>query len=175
MAITTYIPSFNDVRALLGVSIKELKDATIGLPVYEFQLESKLDDLHPVIVDKYAELLAKKQAAEEHPDDPAYPPLTKTERKMVGATQVYSAYQTAMLLVISLPIFAAKRLTDGKAEGERVTTAFDNIKAELQSALDSIGDELLGILEDLGETVEIPSPTYFLGVAELGTDPVTGA
>lgn len=173
MTITDYILTYDDVRALLGVSKKELKDETIGLQVYALQLEGGLDGLHSSILTMYSDLQEKKRLNEEDPV--ANPPLTKTEKKMLGTTQVYSTYSVAVMLVKSLPIFGVKRVTDGKAEMERMPTAFDNLQQELEGLLGTLEDELLGILEDLGETVTPVANTYFIGTAELGVDPVTGA
>jgi hypothetical protein len=173
MQMTDYIPSTNDIRALLGVSVKELKDETILLPVYAVQLETQLESLYTGIPDVFEALKAKKQLNETDPDN--NPPLTKLERKIYGLTQVYSCYAAAMLLAPSLPIFGMRKIGDGKAEQERVQTAFDEIKGELLNAMTALGDELLEKLEEYGEEIPTTTPVFYqTAVAELGTDPVTG-
>lgn len=171
MSTTDYIPSYNDIRAILGVSAKELKDITIALPIYEMQLEDGIENFHPALEELYATLQAKKKA---HEDDPVNPPLTRNEKKLIGRTQVYASYYLALLLFKSLPIFGVKRVTDGKAEMERMANAFENLKAELEAGLDVAGDNLNETLEDLGETVTPVADYLPFATAEIGIDPVTG-
>ena len=172
MQITDYIPVLSDIRAVMGVSVKELKDAVITSQVFGIQLEEKLENLHEALPDVYAELVKK---AKDNQDDPNNPAPTKLEKKVIGLTQVLSAYYVALLIAPTLPVFGMRKITDGKAEQERQTTAFDELKADLSGQITDLEDELLEKLEDLGQVIVPVQATYFLGTSTLVQDPVTGA
>lgn len=172
MTTLQYLPACPDIRALLGVSIKELKDEIINLPVYVVQIEESLGGVHPELQDKYEEL---KEKLEKNKEDPTNnPPLTRPEKRLVGSVQVYMTYSHASLLAPALPMFGVKKITDGKAAGERSDDAWKSVQESLEANLAELAETILENLEDLG----IPRPvvTAFMpfGTATIGIDPVTG-
>ncbi len=171
--ISTYTPN-DDIRAVLGVDEPELTDETLALAVYDLQLQDALSDVYEELEEVYVELTDKKKANEL---DPATnPALTKKERKVLGLTQVLSTYLVASFVAPSMPMFALKRETDGKAEGDRFPNAYEKILAEVESQVLSLTDKLVDALGEIGEVVpQAPATVYIIGTAGLGIDPVTGA
>lgn len=167
-------PSPIEVRALLGVDDLELTDEKVGLSVYMTQLEGKLDDVHSELTEIYAEL------DERHKDQntdgghvPSLEPLNRNERKLYGTVQVLATYELALLIAPALPMFALKKETDGKAEGERFNTAAQDTLDALEVQAGDLVNRTNDLLEELGYTVEVQTFLPF-GVATLAVDPVTG-
>lgn len=166
MDILKLIPSYDDVRAVLGVDDEELTDEQLALAVYSLQLSQGIDDVYENLPDLYKTLMEKK---EQDPES-----LTRLEKKILGTTQVYATYLLGSIIAPTLPIFAPKKISDGKALTERISDPYKNIKAQLDAQL---GD-LLGTLEDLlGEYGEnIPTKVFTFPVRGVGlaVDPITG-
>ena len=167
-----FIYSCADVRALLGVSTFELKDETILLPVYQTQVDFEVDGVHPKLEATYA-TIAKK--IEENKQDPQNPVPTRIEKKIVGSTQVYATYALALILADSLGMFGLQKIADGKAEGQRATTAQENTYNNLLAKAEAVKDELLQNLEDFGLEKPVDNFVFLIRSAGLATDPVTGA
>ena len=169
--VPPYILSFDDIRAVLGVSSKELKDQTLALPVYVTWIESKLEAVHIELPELYNSLVAKRKLNLEDPNNPA---LTQIERKIVGLTQTYATYLQARMALTNMQAGAMKRITDGKAEIERYqidfTTLFDEIDMQLAGLLSA----LIAALEGYGLGFPIVRTTYPVRSTGLAIDPVTG-
>lgn len=169
--VPPYILSFDDIRAVLGVSSKELKDQTLALPVYVTWIESKLEAVHIELPELYNSLVAKRELNLKDPNNPA---LTRIERKIVGLTQTYATYLQARMALTNMQAGAMKRITDGKAEIERYqidfTTLFDEIDMQLAGLLAA----LIAALEEYGLEFPIVRTTYPVRSTGLAIDPVTG-
>ena len=162
-----YILSFDDVRGILGIGPKELKDATIALQAYAIPVEGAIERIHEGLPEKYDEIKAKSTA------EPAVT-LTRTEKKLLGLTETYATYFEAKLILTNMKSGALKKITDGKAEAERFPIDFDLLTAEIDGVLADLLARLEVVMPDLGLQVEALRFTYLTAIATLGVDPVTG-
>lgn len=162
MSLTDYT-SYNEVRAVLGVSDEELEDATLALPIYAQQLEIELESVYVSLPSMYDAIKA------------IVPPATKTskEQKLFDIVQVFSAYATGKILLVSAPRFAPKRISDGRAEVERVSDPFATLRDDLDEALIALRTRLIAALEDLGVAFNPATARVYFGVAGLAVNPIT--
>lgn len=162
MALTDYT-SYDEVRAVLGVSDEELENATIALPIYDAQLQMQFEDMHP-------DLVALWEAAK------IADPQTSAQKRLARILPVFASYAVASNLLMSLSMFAPKKITDGRAEVERVTDPYKHLRAELPIAFQGIKNRLEDILDDMGlNPIVVAGPRVLIGVSPLAIDPVTGA
>lgn len=106
MATLTDYTSKNEVRAALGVSTKELKDAQLDLPMYVSGLLVNLNAINSGLNALYVSL---KDAP--NPSD--------SQKTFIDAVKLYSAYAVASQVSPSLALLAVKSITDGKAAIDR--------------------------------------------------------
>ena len=165
--LTNYIPSYDDVRAVIGADTEDLEDTEIELKVIELQLVDVLDSISENLIDIFKDISAKMV-------DPLQT-TTKLERKIVGTVQVLSTYFVALILAPTFPVKILRKITDGKATGERTAEPFENLQQELQDTVDALIDRLKDLLEEYGvEVIRTTNGVLTLAVG-LAVDPVTGA
>ena len=164
--LTDYIPSYDDVRAVIGADTEDLEDTEIELKVVELRLTDLLDSISENLVGIYEEI-------QERPDDPLQT-TTKLERKIVGTLQVLSTYYVAFVLAPTFPVKILRKITDGKATGERTAEPFEKLQEELEDTVAALIDRLKDLLEEYGE--EVTRDTYGALTLSVGlaVDPVTG-
>lgn len=165
MAIQAYISSFDDVRALLGVSDEELEDATIALKVYERLLESDLIEIDPSLIGDFVAVNAEPTESR-----------TSAQRAFLSAMQVFSTFCVANHLATALPQFSPRLITDSKATMQRHSEkAYEVTLAGIQKGLAVASARLRKAHATLADrsVVEI---TVFSGLALSSptSDPVTG-
>lgn len=163
MALTTYC-HYNEIRAILGTNVDELKDVTLALPLYERVLKVELREIKETLPE-YFETLAANSSR------------TADETRVYELTQVLSAYIVAKELLVSLPKFSPKQITDGKAEIQREDSLFDKTKELIEYSVDRIKSKLVNALNVVDPTVAVSTiklPTIFTSTG-LASDPVTGA
>lgn len=153
--------SYEDVRAILGVTDDEIEDATLALPLYLKQLQFALEDIAVGLEPLYLTLNAQ-------------PTRTAVESKLVDVLQVFSAYCISKNLLTAIPLFSPKRIQDGRAVIERFPDPFSDLREGVDMAYISLLARLTGLLPGvgllpLGSTV---SRTYF-STSLLANDPVT--
>ena len=152
--------TYDEVRAMLGVSDEDISDATLALPVYiqslQLDLETEYVDLASTYLD-YKDLAAP----------------TANEQKLVNLVQVFSAYATSKSLLASSTLFAPKQITDGRASLIRFDASSD-LRDDIDKALVAIRRRLKLLLIALGLIAEevVTTRNYF-GVAGLAVDPIT--
>ena len=156
--------SATSVRALLGVSIKELPDATILDAFFWLSLQAELYRVCPTLETDYG-------VAVELADTDA------VAGRFSGAVGLFAAYAVARSCMPGLPQFAARSVTDGKAGFIRHTsTSFDNAvtrfdieyaraRAALIAAYASYAPEAVLTVEVTRDFLQVSIPT---------SDPVTG-
>ena len=171
LQVPPYILSFDDIRAVLGVSSKELKDQTLALPVYITWVEGRLEAVHVDLPDLYASLIAKREA---NVADPSNEALTRIERKIVGLTQTYATYLQARMALTNMQAGAMKRITDGKAEIERYQIDFSTLFDEIDMLLAGLLAALRKALEEYGFEFPVVLVKYPVIRVGLAIDPVTG-
>ena len=153
------------VRAVLGVSKTELTDATLNLGIYLTMVEHNLDDVSEGIVAEFAIVSAIPEGTR-----------TAQQKKFFELVQLYAPYSLAKELLVSLPLFSVKSLTDGKAEFQRQDNVFEDVKDGVDAALTSLKYRLLAAYQTLTGATPTTRPTFSTIVSSpLGTDPVTNA
>lgn len=162
MALTDFT-SLDDIRAALGVSIDEIEDATISLPLYENNLAVELDEISLTLTADYATVKASSSPS-------------AAETRFLRIMQVFCSYVVARQLTVSLPLFSPKEITDGKASMVRhaqspykdtileVKTQYETYKTRLQDAYELISSVAAPVSSPITQILAV-SPSY---------DPITG-
>ena len=154
--------TYDEVRAVLGVSDEELENATLSLPLYAQQLELELESVYVSLPSMYTGIQAL---------DPAL--RTPQQQKLFDIVQVYSAYATGKILLVSAPRFAPKRISDGRAEVERVADPFATLRDDLEQTLLSLRARLVRALEALDVVFSPVAGRVYFGAAGLSINPIT--
>lgn len=157
MTNLTDFATYDEIRAVLGVSDEELEDGTLALPMYLKLLQMEFEDLDVDLESKYFSVKALA--------DP-----TAKEQKLLDVVSVFSAYAIAFHLLTSLPLFAPKQITDGRASTDRITDPFEGVREGVNSTLAMLKGRVLAVLEVAPTTTT--SRTYF-SVAGLAVNPIT--
>ena len=161
MSLFTYT-TYDEVRAVLGVSDEELADVTLELPLYEQQLVLELESVYDSLPSMYIAIRTLDPASR-----------TTKEQKLFDIVQVFSAYATGKILLVSAPRFAPKRITDGRAEVERVADPFATLRDDLEQTLITLRARLLAALVALDVVFTPATPRVYFGTAGLFTSPIT--
>lgn len=153
----------DSVRAVLGVSAKELPDTVLGNSIYSVRLKEDMLDLHAQMVTDFARVSA-------------LPSPSKDEQRFLDLAQTYAAYNVANQCLVSLPMFAPLTIMDEKAELTRNANSFAQLKADVGAVLTLMKKRLQAAYSKIN--ADAPAPTAVdrvLAVAVgLGFDPVTG-
>lgn len=161
MTTLTDLTSAVEQRALLGVSDKELLDATVSLPVYWKAVKAELNTVSATLLATYEALPANG--------------LTDAQLRFQEAVELFAALSAALMIAVSLPQFSARTVSDGKAMMQRQLDAPAQTLENLRQRHGVAREELSLALKALSAT----SRTAFtlpIGIATLGaTDPITGS
>lgn len=155
--------SYDDIRAALGVSSDEIEDATLSLPLYEYNLKAELEEVSLTLITDFQALVGD--------------PLTEIEQRLREAVTVFSTYAVASQLTVSLPLFSPKEISDGKAHITRY--AQDPYKATIDAVAAAYAKARARLVAAYAAVLVLDAPassyrTYF-SVVPSSTDPVTGA
>ena len=156
----TQFTSYDEIRAVLGVSDEELEDTTLALSMYPRLLEMDLGDISSGLVDQYLAIYALAIKTPE-------------EQKLLDVVSVFSAYAISKHLLTSMPLFAPKRITDGRAETDRVTDPFEGVREGVNSTYQTLRARVLIALGNLGTPVTAATQRTYFAVAGLAINPVT--
>lgn len=160
--ITEY-SSYGAVRAVLGVSPREIEDTVIDLPMYEVLLLEDFLDMSSTMAADYA---TAKNAVSP----------TAIETRFVRILQTYASYQVASTLLGSVSMFAPKDITDGKASLARVADPYAALKENVAQSLGYVRQRLLAAYEAYSPANVAPAAvrrSWVVGVG-LANDPVAG-
>lgn len=166
MALSTYTTP-DHVRAVLGVSAKELSDTILALDLWERQFLLEMGDVDAgggAVMTQYAAAFAAS-------------PRSADQQRMVDLVEMLAAYSTAQQLLSPQAMFAVQRVTDGRAEFERFNAAnLDKVRSGVETTYKSLLRRLATLLLVLDPTAAVPTATTrrMIGAVGLGTDPVTG-
>jgi len=164
MSLTTYC-SYDEVRSALGVNDLELTDRVLALPVYEMGLLREVSRLSTALNAAFSSVAAKAPASR-----------TLSEQTLYEAMRLFSVYTVAKQVGVSLPTFAPKDVSDGKASTSRFAgepfkatlAAIDEYlaayKADLKTAFDAFN----------GASSTSSTVTIGLVASARSYDPVTG-
>jgi len=163
-AVLTYT-TYEDVRAVLGISDDDLEDAALDLGVYAGDLYLALTEISEDLPALY---VTKKAIAEGS--------RTSDEQKFVLLVSRFATYQVARQSGAAI-LMGAQKITDGKAEMARFTSSpykdlLDRVEAEyarVRRLLENVFATLTG-----GDTVANPAATLLVG-AKPAVDRVTNA
>lgn len=165
MTLTDFT-GLDDIRAALGVSVDEISDATLSLPLYVNNLVASLLQVDPGIIT----LFNTKRAIPEGN-------RTADEYMFVIIFPVYCTYIVAQQLTVSLPLFSPKEITDGQAGFTRYSQdPYKETKKGIAQMLDGYYNQVTAVLALLTSTTaqEYKPPTV-MRVSTIGYDPVVGA
>ena len=163
LQITDYT-SYDEIRAILGVSETELADDVLGLPLIAYNLEATLDSVSEEVIPQYVAVKAKPEADR-----------TRLETRFFGVVQVFAGYAAAKDLLASETRFALKKLTDGKATAERFSSDNKMLVEGVMLGYYQALARLKAVLEAMGLIVVVPyAGRTMFGKAGLVSDPVTG-
>jgi hypothetical protein len=105
----------------------------------------------------------------------ALPSKSTTQQKLYDVMQAFAPYAVSKSLLGSLSLFAPRRITDGRAEMERVVDPFQDARDGVDAGYNVLLDRLRAAYEALGNTVTVATRVFSYALAApLGTDPVTG-
>ena len=156
----TDFASYDEIRAVLGVSDEELENGTLALPMYLKLLQMEFGDMEPTLEAQY---LAAKGSASP----------TAEEQKLVDVVSVFSAYAISKNLLTSMPLFAPKRITDGRAETDRVTDPFEGVREGVNSTYSILLARVKAALEALGTPITAATGRVYFSAVGLAINPVT--
>lgn len=154
--------SYDEIRSVLGVSEEELDDMTLALPMHLQTLQLELADIDSTLESQFLTSLDKSSR-------------TTAEQKLVDVVQVYSAYAISKTLLTSLPLFAPRALTDGRAQFERVADPFAGVREGVEVMLAKLRNRIVAALADLGTEVATVTVRSYFGTAGLATNPITNS
>lgn len=165
MVLTDYT-TYDEVRAVLGVTDEELEDATLDLDVYSHNLLAELEDVSLDLPAAYTTASALDEASR-----------SPAQQRFFSATRLFSVYAVAVQLAGSLPLFSPKTITDGKAGYARYADSpykqtIEECKAQYLRARTRL-ISAFQTLEDGAATNVGLRP--FLSVSSPSSDPVTGS
>jgi hypothetical protein len=155
MGLPVFYTNTDQIRAVLGISVKELPDKTIADAEYEALVESELDPVY----ENHATAIA---ASEDGAATPAEISLGKKIRLLC-------AYEVAVLFCPQLQALIFKKIEDSKVKYERYS------EEGLQQLKDDIlakRDYLRGVLNP--DYVISVASMSFINISRPGYDPVTG-
>ena len=160
LPITNYT-SYDSVRAALGVSSDDLEDATLALDIYADALELELDEVATNFWTQYT--LAH---------DAVTP--TADQVKLLTVTRLFATYAVAKLLTGSLPLFAAKQVTDSKAGVQRFDNPFRDVVKAVNDQYGTLRTRLgTAVANLISSSLASVTPVYF-AVVSPSDDPITG-
>lgn len=157
--ITVYT-TYNDIRAALGVSTDDIEDTALALATYADLLDVELTDIDSTVPASFASisLIVTPTAA---------------ETKFLQATRLFATYALAKSMSSSLPLFAAKQLSDGKTTNTRFESPYrDTIKA-IAEQYARFKTRLAAATTAIGTTTTTARPLVFFTSVAPSVDVVT--
>jgi len=159
----TQYTTFDEVRAVLGVSDEELEDEVLVQPFYERQLIIDIEDVDAGIPDAFDTVSAIPYASR-----------TKVQKRFYDLVQLFSAYAIGRTLLMSMPYFAELRVQDGRSEKQRVKDPFEFTRDGVQAGFVAARQSLLAAYAAAtGGSVTTRVTRTLLTSTGLATDPVT--
>ena len=150
----------DEVRAVLGVDVTDIEDSTLGLTVYENYLTMELEEVSLTLPATFT-----STAAIASPSD--------TELRFLNSAKLFATFALAKQLSGSLPLFALKQETDGKAQATRFDNPYKDVISSVKKEYDRAKTKLMQAFTALGSSsASVTARVYFTKVG-LGTDPIT--
>ena len=161
MAFTDYT-SPSSVRALLGISEKEVRDVVVTDGVY---LTALLETLYAISLDLPDDYLEANKL----------PNRTPAQNRFVMLADTVCAYAVALALIPNLPMSAPITITDGKSEQTRMSNPYEHLTEDLGATLAFYVVKLRAAYALVSDT-PAASVTARTSVISVGTafNPITG-
>lgn len=153
--------TYDQIRALLGVSAKELKETVLSQPLYLTGLLEDLYSVNPQTEDLFDTL-------------PEQENRTPAQRRFARLVERFSALSVARQLIPSMPMFAPRAIGDGKATMTRFNDAYKETIDRIEAAYELDRDRLGAAIDDMINVVRPARERVWLVSAGLDIDPVTG-
>lgn len=165
MALTPYCTN-DEIRAVLGVTLSELKDEVLDLPIYEMGLRRELVRISPSLPAAFSAV------------NGVTPPLTEAQQNLKEAVKIFSTYAVAKQAGAPLAMAAPKSLNDDKSGFSRyadspykdVLERVDAAYMAARNALEEAYSVYAGATATSGSTLPVG-----LRVSTRTYDPITGA
>ncbi len=157
----TEFTSYADVRAARGVSEDDLEDETLELDLYADMLEVEFEDVSATFLTTYA--------AAQATDTP-----TEAQARFLKATRLFSTYAIAKHCCGSLPLFAAKQVTDSKASVQRFDNPIRDVVKSINDQYGALRVRLSNAMDALVAPSLVTIAKVYLAVASPSSDPITG-
>ena len=154
--------TYDEIRAILGVSSDDLEDATLDLQIYDNYLTMELEDVNINIPDAFSTAYTA-------------PSPTAAQLRFLQATSMFAAFAIARQLTTSLPLFAAKQETDSKASGTRFDNAYKDTIASVQKEYGRMRNRLIQCYDAVASTETTKVTRTFFGIVKPSSDPITGS
>jgi len=157
--------SYDDIRAALGVSSDEITDATLSLPLYEFNLASEFKQISLTLIADY-----EIQRETDHST------WSDVQQELHEAVYLFATYAVAKQLTASLPLFSAKEIGDGKASLVRYAqNPYRDTITKVEQAYDTFRSKLVAAYNAVQALTAPPMVVRsYLSVITPARDPVTG-
>lgn len=159
--ITEYT-TYDDVRAALGVSVDDLEDSTLALDLYADMLDVEFEEVSATFAATYQSVKAV--------DDPS-----EAQAKFLKASRLFATYAVAKHCCGSLPLFAAKQVTDSKVAVQRFDSPY---KDAVKAVLDQYGrmrNRLAAAMTTLSVSSQTKTAKTYFAVVSPDVDPITGS
>lgn len=154
--------TYNDVRAALGVSEEDIPDAVLSLNLYGDMLTQEFEEISLTIESDYLTTIA-------------LPIPTDTEVRFISACSLFATYSVARQLTAAMPLFAAKQVTDGKAQVSRFDNPYKDVIAQVTAQYEKARSRLVAAYDLIVSVTTVVTPKVYFAVIPPSVDPVTGA
>lgn len=162
MAFSDYTTSDN-VRAVIGISAKEVSNAVVENNVYLTGMLEALRALSPNLAADYLAAVAITGR-------------TAAQNRFVLLAETFCSYSVAVQLIPSLPLAAPQIITDGKSAQNRIANPYEQLLPTLNAALSNFATNLMGAYSDINSAIPrvVATPRRMVSAVGLAVDPVTG-
>ncbi len=153
--------TYDDIRAVLGVSTDDIEDTTLGLETYSTALLLDLEDVDLGLPAAYTGLPGTGRTA--------------AQERFYATARIFATFAVARQLTSGLPLFGPKDVSDGKATTSRFSDSpyketIKHVKAEFDRCRTRLERAYVG-LSSGSYTNTLPT---FMAVVSPTSDPVTG-
>lgn len=157
--------SYDDIRAVLGVSEDEIEDTTLSLSLYEFGLAAEIREV-ALTLDSDLVIVSAIEA-----DD-----RTTEEANLYESAYLFSTLSVAKQLLTSLPLFSPKEITDGKASMSRyAANPYEATMKRVESDYLRYKNALTTAYASYKlTTASARSVLVYMGISTPSTNPITG-
>lgn len=163
MAVTD-LTTTASVRAVLGVSEKEIRDDVLLAPIYQVRLSEDLRAIDDTLFDEFVTAASAGDARS---------PL---QVRFYDLVQTYAAYKLASYCVAAAPMFAPQTIQDSRTQVSRVADPYKQLKKDIAETLVVLRVKLRTVYAQVNPNYAPPTSIerLFATAAPLGVNPVTG-